>query len=62
EPILNCFMSLDISTINERIEPDWDVCMSVNYLSIERPNVVMFRDLVGTKNQPENFDVYKLPA
>ena len=60
--ILSGFMALDIHAINERIEPDWDVCMSVNYFSKERPNGVMFADLVGTENQPEGFDVYNLPA
>ncbi|MDD4474217.1 MAG: effector binding domain-containing protein [Eubacteriales bacterium] len=62
DPILNGFMALPIPTMNERIEPDWDVCMSVNYFSKERPNGVMFADLVGTENQPQGFDVYKLPA
>ncbi|HBL84350.1 MAG: hypothetical protein A2Y17_05015 [Clostridiales bacterium GWF2_38_85] len=62
DAILNGFMSLDIPAINERIEPDWDVCMSVNYFSKERPNGVMFGDLVGTEHQPDGFDVYKLPA
>jgi len=62
ENILNGFMALDIPAINERIEPDWDVCMSVNYFSKERPNGVMFGDLVGTEYQPDGFDVYKLPA
>lgn len=62
DPILNGFMVLDATTMNERFEPDWDVCMSVNYLSKERPNGVMFGDLVGTENQPECFDVYKLPT
>jgi DNA-binding transcriptional MerR regulator/DNA gyrase inhibitor GyrI len=61
-PILSGYMALPIPSINERLEPDWDVCMSVNYLSKERPNGVMFADLVGTENQPEGFDVYKLPA
>ena len=59
--ILSGFMALDIPAMNERIEPDWDVCMSVNYLSRERPNGVMFSDLVGTEYQPDGFDVYKLP-
>lgn len=60
--ILSGYMALPIPTMNERIEPDWDVCMSVNYFSKERPNGVMFADLAGTENQPEGFDVYTLPA
>jgi DNA-binding transcriptional MerR regulator len=62
DSILSGFMELDVTTMNERIEPDWDVCMSVNYFSKKRPNGVMFGDLVGTEKQPEGFDVYKLPA
>lgn len=60
--ILSGFMSLDTSAVEERSEPDWDVCMSVNYLSKERPNGVMFGFLVGTEHQPDRFDVYKLPT
>ena len=33
-------------------EEDWDVCMSVNYLSKERPNGVLFGFLVDTARQP----------
>jgi hypothetical protein len=36
--------------------------MSVNYLSTERPNGVMFGFLVSTDEQPDGFDIYKLPA
>jgi DNA-binding transcriptional MerR regulator len=60
--ILNGFMSLDTSAANKRSEPDWDVCMSINYFSSERPNGVMFGFLVGTEHQPDGFDIYKLPA
>ncbi|MDD4496365.1 MAG: effector binding domain-containing protein [Eubacteriales bacterium] len=62
DPILSAFMSLPIPSMNERIEPNWDVCMSFNYFTNERPKGVMFADLVGTENQPEGFDVYNLPA
>ncbi len=62
DPILNGFMTLDATIMNERIEPDWDVCISINYFSKECPKGVMFGDLVGTENQLECFDVYKLPT
>lgn len=42
-------------------EENWDVCISFNYLSGERPNGVMFGFYVGTEVQPECFDVVKLP-
>ena len=43
-------------------EEDWAICMSVNYLSAERPNGVMFGLLVNSENQADEFDVYKVPA
>lgn len=62
DAIMSSFMSLVTSAAKQRSEPDWDVCMSVNYLSNERPNGVMFGFLVGTEHQPSGFDMYKLPA
>jgi len=63
QPILDGYFALDISTAKERIEPgDWSVCMNLNHLTSERPNGVMFADLVGTENQPDGFDVYKVPV
>ncbi|MFT3950987.1 MAG: effector binding domain-containing protein [Oscillospiraceae bacterium] len=62
DSILSGFLALPFSTMNEQIETEWDVCMSLNYFSKERPNGVMFAELVATENQPEEFDVYKLPV
>lgn len=61
--ILNEFQLLNVPGVgvNER-EEEWDVCMSVNYLSIERPNGVMFGFLVATVQQPDGFDIYKVPT
>lgn len=59
EIIMNSFS--DFGCINER-ENDWDVCMSINYLSSERPNGVMVGFLVQTEQQPDNFNIYKVPA
>ena len=42
-------------------EQNWDVCISLNYLSKERPNGVMFGFFVGTTEQPECYDVLKIP-
>ena len=63
DPIMEGFQSLMGAEIQPvRSEDDWDVCMSVNYLSTERPNGVMFGFLVDSESQPENFDVYKAPS
>lgn len=62
QPILDGFFAIDISTAKKRIEPDWDVCININHLSPERPNGVMCGFLVGTENQPDGFDVYKVPS
>jgi len=45
-----------------RAEPEWEICLSANYLSDTRPNGVMFAYLVTEETQPDCFDVYKLPA
>lgn len=62
EKIMNDFMSVNIPTIiaNER-EEEWDVCISLNYLSSERPNGVMFGFLVESEKQPGCYDIIKLP-
>lgn len=63
DEIMRGFQALNVPTIvaKER-ESDWDVCMSVNYLSAARPNGVMFGFLVATDQQPDGFDIYKVPA
>ncbi len=60
--IMDGFQRLDRSQAAGRLEADWDVCMSVHYLSAERPNGVMFGFLVSTERQPNGFDVYRAPA
>lgn len=42
-------------------EPGWDVCMSFNYLSAQRPSGVFFGFLVQSHRQPEGFDMRWLP-
>ncbi len=60
EKIMEDFMS--VSAIPNRREDDWDICMSVNYLSSERPSGVMFGFLVATDVQPDSYDIYKIPS
>ena len=43
-------------------ETNWDVCISFNYLSTERPNGVMFGFLVHTEEQPNCYDIIKVPS
>lgn len=43
-------------------ESDWEVCLSLNYLSKERPNGVMFGSLVHTDQQPAGYDVLHIKS
>lgn len=60
EKIMEDFMSVS-SAPNGR-EDNWDVCLSLNYLSGERPSGVMFGFLAETDVQPEDYDICKIPA
>lgn len=60
EEIMERFMS--ISAAPHHREANWDVCLSVNYLSNERPCGVMFGFFVATEVQPVFYDIYKIPA
>ena len=62
DKIMSGFQTVVSKHVNERIEGDWDVCISINYLSSERPNGVMFGFLVGTDQQLSDYDIYKVPA
>jgi len=62
DAILNRYFTLDAGAVSGRLEPDWTVCMSVNYFSKERPNGVLFGSLTDTEKQPDGFDIIKLPA
>lgn len=48
--------------IPDRREKNWEVCISLNYLSRERPNGVMFGFLVETEEQPDCYDVIKISS
>ncbi len=43
-------------------EKNWEVCISLNYLSNERPNGVMFGFLVETDEQLDHYDIIKVPS
>lgn len=43
-------------------EEGWDVCLSFNYLSNQRPSGVFFGFQVENSRQPEGFDLVWLPA
>jgi Uncharacterized protein conserved in bacteria len=60
--IFDDFFALDTSVVNERIDGNFDGCVSINYLSKRRPNGVILGFLVGSENQPNGFDVLKFPA
>lgn len=60
EKIMEDFMSIS-ATPNSR-EEHWDICMSMNYLSGERPCGVMFGFLAGTDAQPDSYDIVKIPS
>ena len=62
DKIFEGFFALDTSAAAERLDKDFDGCVSINYLSKRRPNGVMIGFLVGTENQPKDFDVLKFPV
>lgn len=59
EKIMEDFMST--TAIPNGREDNWDICISLNYLSDECPSGVMFGFLVATDAQPNSYDIYKIP-
>ena len=53
---------MSVSAVPNSREDNWDICMSLNYLSRERPSGVVFGFLVTTVAQPDSYDFYKIPA
>ena len=51
-----------VSALPNNREDNWDICISLNYLSCERPSGVMFGFLVATDVQPNSYDIYKIPT
>lgn len=60
EKIMEDFMS--VCAIPNNREENWDICMSINYLSGERASGVLFGFLVDEELQPDAYDIYKVPA
>ncbi|MBQ4629181.1 MAG: hypothetical protein IJB44_08875 [Clostridia bacterium] len=60
---MNDFMAtFDPKIVPNKREENWDVCMSLNYLSSEHPNGVFFGFRVETDKQPDCFDIIKVPS
>lgn len=62
EQLMNDFVALgerELSPIGQ--EEGWNVCMSFNYLTEERPSGVFFGFRVQDSRQPEGFDLRFLP-
>ena len=62
DEIMTDYKRLSRSTANGKYSPVRDGCISVNYLSTERPNGVMFGEMVRTHEQPDGFDILRVPA
>jgi len=61
EKLLGSYLALDNPALTrEPTEPEWSACISLNYLS-ERPRGIMFGMQVDTREQPEVYDIYKVP-
>jgi hypothetical protein len=63
DKIMSDFQALNFpAAAADRLENNWDVCLSANYLSKKRPHGVMFGSLVAADRQLDGFDIYKVPA
>lgn len=60
EGIMDAFTA--ISAVPNGREKHWDVCMSFNYMTDKQPDGVMFGFRVDTEEQPEDYDVVKVPS
>ena len=60
--IVSDYHRLSRSKLNGKFSPVRDGCISANYLSTERPNGVMFGEMVRTEEQPKGFDILHIPA
>lgn len=62
EKLMEEFVALGEAELSP-VDPEagWDVCMSFNYLSDQRPSGVFFGFLVPGHKQPEGFDMRWLP-
>jgi len=61
EKLLHSYLKLDNPALTKSpTEPEWSVCMSLNYLS-ERPRGIMFGMQVDSEQQLKVYDIYKMP-
>lgn len=62
EKLMEEFVALGEAELSP-VDPEagWDVCMSFNYLSGQRPSGVFFGFLVQSNKQPQGFDMRWLP-
>ena len=56
------FLAQDHNIINERLETAANTLLHFDFHSLERPSAAMFAFLVDTDNQPDGFDVRRVPA
>lgn len=62
DQIMNEYQTIDFpSKLIDRIDTNWDACLSINYLSKVRPNGVMFASLVEHDKQVDSFDIFRAP-
>lgn len=62
DEIMTNYKRLSRSKANGKFNPVRDGCISVNYLSSERPNGVMFGEMVRTNEQSDGFDILYIPT
>ncbi len=56
------FLAQDRTAINQRLETAANTLLHFDFLTPTCPAVAMFAFLVGTENQPEGFDIKRVPA
>ncbi len=63
EKLMEEFVALGEAELSP-VDPEegWDVCLSINYLSNQRPSGVFFGFHVEGRRQPEGFDLLWLPG
>jgi DNA-binding transcriptional MerR regulator len=62
DEIMTNYKRLSRSKANGKFNPVRDGCISVNYLSTQRPNGVFFGQMVKTEDQPDGFDILNIPT
>ena len=60
--VSDAFMALDTAAISGRLEPNCNVLLNLHHIVQKKPAGVMFAYLVNTEEQPDGYDVFKVPA